>query len=97
MRRRAFIAGLGGAAAAGARANILQDRARRFFGRWSSFGVDESDECLSGRIEGCRTCRGKNIIIEFRWADEVNQLPALAADLVKANVDAILAPIRNGG
>jgi len=26
---------------------------------------------------------GKNIVIEFRWADEVEQLPGLAAELVR--------------
>jgi putative ABC transport system substrate-binding protein len=34
---------------------------------------------------------GKNIVIEFRWADNVSQLPALAAELVRMNVDVIFA------
>jgi hypothetical protein len=39
-----------------------------------------------GQIEG------KNIEIEFRWADSVDQLPQLAAELVHMNVDIIFAP-----
>jgi ABC-type uncharacterized transport system substrate-binding protein len=34
---------------------------------------------------------GKNIMIEFRWAEKVDQLPALAVELVKMNVDVIYA------
>jgi hypothetical protein len=34
---------------------------------------------------------GKNIVIEFRWADSVDQLPAFAARLVRMNVDVIFA------
>jgi putative tryptophan/tyrosine transport system substrate-binding protein len=34
---------------------------------------------------------GKNITLEFRWAETAEQLPALAADLVRLNVDVIFA------
>jgi putative tryptophan/tyrosine transport system substrate-binding protein len=34
---------------------------------------------------------GKNITLEFRWAETVDRLPALAADLVRLNVDVIFA------
>ena len=34
---------------------------------------------------------GKNIVIEFRWAETVDQLPELAAELVRMNVDVIFA------
>ena len=32
---------------------------------------------------------GKNIVIEFRWAEKVDQLPELAAELVRMNVEAM--------
>jgi ABC-type uncharacterized transport system substrate-binding protein len=35
---------------------------------------------------------GKNLIVEFRWAETVDQLPKLAAELVRMNVDVIFAP-----
>jgi ABC-type uncharacterized transport system substrate-binding protein len=35
---------------------------------------------------------GNNIGIEFRWAAAVDQMPELAAELVRMNVDVILAP-----
>ena len=35
---------------------------------------------------------GKNIVIEFRWADTVDQLPELATELVRMKVDVIIAP-----
>jgi ABC-type uncharacterized transport system substrate-binding protein len=34
---------------------------------------------------------GRNIVIEFRWADTVEQLPAFSAELVRMNVDVIFA------
>ena len=36
---------------------------------------------------------GKNLIIEYQWADTVDQLPQLAALLVRMNVDLIFAPV----
>jgi ABC-type uncharacterized transport system substrate-binding protein len=34
---------------------------------------------------------GQNILIEFRWAETVDQLPELAAELVRTNTDVIFA------
>jgi putative ABC transport system substrate-binding protein len=38
-----------------------------------------------------RYIEGKNIVIEFQWAEAINQLPELAAELVRMNVDVIFA------
>jgi putative ABC transport system substrate-binding protein len=35
---------------------------------------------------------GTNTVFEFRWARTVDEMPALAAELVRANVDLIIAP-----
>src|SRR5262249_24447101 len=35
---------------------------------------------------------GKNIVIEFRWAKTVDQLSEFAAELIRMNVDIIIAP-----
>ena len=52
----------------------------------------------AGRVEALRAglrqlgyVEGKNIVIEFRWAEMVDQLPELAAELVRMNADIIFA------
>ena len=59
-----------------------------------------SDRPLHGasRVEALRQglrdlgyIEGKNIVIEFRWADGVDQLPEFAAEFVRMNVDIIFA------
>ena len=52
----------------------------------------------AGRVEALRTglrelgyVEGKNIIIEFRWAETADQLSERAAELVRMNVDVIFA------
>ncbi len=48
-----------------------------------------------GRCEGAYETlgyvEGRTLIIELRWAEREDQLPALAADLVRMNVDVIFA------
>ena len=39
-----------------------------------------------GHIEGA------NVVIEWRWAEKVDQLPELAGELVRMNVNVIVAP-----
>src|SRR5262249_16385217 len=49
-------------------------------------------EALRAGLRDLGWIEGKNIVIEFRWADGVQQLPELAAELVRMNVDVIFAP-----
>jgi putative ABC transport system substrate-binding protein len=51
-----------------------------------------------GRVEALRAglhdlgyVEGRNIFIEFRWTDSVDQLPEFASELARMNVDVILA------
>src|SRR5215471_12383682 len=49
-------------------------------------------EALRAGLRDLGYVEGKNIVIEFRWADGVQQLPELATELVRMNVDVIFAP-----
>jgi putative tryptophan/tyrosine transport system substrate-binding protein len=49
-------------------------------------------EALRAGLRDLGYVEGKTIAIEFRWADGVHQLPELAAELVRMNVDVIFAP-----
>ena len=53
----------------------------------------------SGEVDALRTglrelgyVEGKNIVLEFRWANSVGDVPALAKELVRMNVDILFAP-----
>jgi putative tryptophan/tyrosine transport system substrate-binding protein len=90
IRRREFIAGLG--AAAWPRA---QQPAVPVVG-FLHFGAPDTS---IGRVavfrQGLKEAgyvEGQNVVVEYRWAnDQIGQLPALAADLVRRRVSAILA------
>jgi putative tryptophan/tyrosine transport system substrate-binding protein len=93
MRRRQFISLLGGAAAAwplAARAQLRSKVARiGFLGLAPEFsGV----EALRAGLRDLGYIEGGNMIIEWRWAEKVDQLPTLAAELVAQHVDVIVAP-----
>ncbi|KRT72308.1 MAG: hypothetical protein XU13_C0026G0005 [Candidatus Rokubacteria bacterium CSP1-6] len=40
---------------------------------------------------------GRSVVIEYRWAEEVDRLPALAAELVRLNVDVLVAGAGSAG
>ena len=94
MKRRQFITLFGGAAAAWpltTRAQQLQPKVSRigFLGLAPEFsGV----EALRAGLRDLGYVEGSNLIIEWRWAQNVEQLPALAADLVAQRVELIIAP-----
>jgi putative tryptophan/tyrosine transport system substrate-binding protein len=96
VRRRAFITLLGGAAAAWPLAARAQQPGK--FARIGHLDLGPAS-ARESRVAALRTglrdlgwVEGKNIIIEFRWADGIQQLPELAAELVRLKVDVIFAP-----
>ena len=49
-------------------------------------------EALRSGLRDLRHVEGKDILIEFRWAERIDQLPEMAAELVHMDVDIIIAP-----
>jgi hypothetical protein len=93
--RREFIALVGGVAAwpLAARAQQPAKVARIGYLDLGPASARESRvEVLRAGLRDLGWVEGKNTLIEFRWADNVSQLPALAAELVRMNVDVIFAP-----
>jgi putative tryptophan/tyrosine transport system substrate-binding protein len=94
IRRREFVVAIGGAAAWPLAARAQQPgKVPRLgylgFGPVSAY--DTRLEALRAGLRDLGYVEGKNIVIEFRWADRVDQLPALAAELVRMKVDVIFA------
>ncbi len=95
MKRREFIAGLGGAAAAWPAVARAQQRAMPVIGFLSSQSPDGFSEPLRGFRKGLKEVgfvEGENLTVEFRWAENREELlPALVADLVRRQVVLIAA------
>ena len=92
MRRREFIAGLGGAAAwpVVARAQRVVKAYR--VGFFSAGSAAPADFVFSDALRELGWVEGKNIIIEPVYAENrMDRLPELAAELVYRNVDVIVA------
>ena len=93
MKRREFITPLGGAVAArplAARAQQATTVARiGCLGFGSAAASASWVEALRAGLHDLGSVGGKNIVIEFRWAERVDQLPELAAELVRMNVEAM--------
>ena len=91
LRRREFIAALGGAVTAWPVATQAQQRALPVIGQLSPFrpGVYAPPEFLEGLGE-VGFVEGRNVVIEYHWANgDYGLFPALAADLVRRRVSAI--------
>src|SRR5262245_57439190 len=95
MRRRKFIALLGGAAAAWPLAARAQQPAMPVIGYFASGTPEGFSDYLRGLRQGLKESgyvEGENLAIEYRWAEnEPGRLPILAADLVRREVKVIAA------
>ena len=94
MKRRAFIALIGGAAAW-----PLATRAQQpmpVLGYLNSGSPESDTSRLTGLRQGLNETgyvEGRNLLVEYRWAgNQFNRLPALAVDLVQIRVAVIVSP-----
>ena len=95
MKRREFISVFGAMAVAGPRAARAQRPAMPVVGYLGSGGSNDSSESVTGFRLGLAEAgyeEGRNVAIEFRWAEgHYDRLPTLADNLVNSHVSVILA------
>src|SRR5215472_127595 len=100
MRRRDFITLLGGAAV-WPRTARAQQPAMPVVGYLGSTTPEMSSKRLAAFRKGLRDAgfeEGKNVAIEFRWADgHEERMPELVADLIRRGVAVIVAPASTAG
>jgi putative tryptophan/tyrosine transport system substrate-binding protein len=96
MTRREFITLLGSAMAWPLAARAQQSaRVARigFLGLAPASAFATRVDALRVGLRDLGYSEGKNIVIEFRWAQTVDDLPDLAAEFVRMSVDIIFAPV----
>ena len=96
LKRREFITLLAGVSATWPIVARAQQPARVFRVGFLAFGNASTwanrVEALRGGLRDLGYVEGKNILIEFRSTETIEQLPELATELVRINVDLIFAP-----
>src|SRR5262249_9377519 len=96
IRRREFITLLGGAAAAWPVSVRAQQSAMPVIGLLDSRSPDGMTERVRVFRQGLKATdivEGENVVIEYRWAEnQIDRLPALAADLARRRVSVIVVP-----
>jgi putative tryptophan/tyrosine transport system substrate-binding protein len=92
IRRRQFIATLGGAAVAWPIAARAQSTTVARMGFLRQAGPDDKQfDAFRGGLRAVGYVEGRNIIIEQRYAaGAYDRLPELAMELVRSNVDVIV-------
>lgn len=91
VQRRQFIGLVGGVALA--RSVAAQQRLAHigYLGFGTAAATADRVEALRAGLRDLGYLEGKNVVIDFRWAESVDRLRELAAGLVRGNVDVIFA------
>ena len=95
MKRREFIAGIGGVVGMWPLAARAQQSAMPVIGFLNGASPEGYQHYLTAFRDGLKEIgyvEGQNLAIEFRWAEgHYDRLPAMAADLVRLQVSVIIA------